>query len=591
MPTIPNSLPNFLWYFVKKHKLSFLGFIFVSVFYASNLSLTPYALKLLIDRVSTTEDASKLFSNTLFPAFLYVGLGCLVGIVFRFYDWLQIKTFPTIKNEITEKMFEYAEKHSYRYFQENLAGGLGNKINDMARSSVVIIGIVFDHFFKQITSIFIGCFVMFFVHPFFSYALILWTVFFIFISFLLSKKAQYYSEVFSESRSNVAGKVIDSLSNILNVKLFAREKFESSYLKNHLNNAAEQNRKGLWYLLKVKVFYASSFTLLMGIMMWLLIYERKNNNITIGDFALILTLNMFLIEEVYSFASQLVPFSEEVGTSRQALSILSKTYEIQDESPPKKLQITKGEIAFKNVCFGYHENKNVFTNLSVSISSGEKIGLVGFSGSGKSTFVNLILRFFEVNSGNISIDNQDIRCVTQESLREQIAMIPQDPLLFHRSLKENIGYGNLLATQDEIVSSSKKAHCHEFIENLPNGYQSLVGERGIKLSGGQRQRIAIARALLKNAPILILDEATSSLDSITENYIQESLDSLIQNKTTIVIAHRLSTLFHLDRILVFNEGKIIEEGKHETLLAMKGHYAQLWNMQSGGFLGDKPKIP
>jgi len=210
--------------------------------------------------------------------------------------------------------------------------------------------------------------------------------------------------------------------------------------------------------------------------------------------------------------------------------------------------------------------------------------LVGFSGSGKTTFASLILRFFEVSSGRILIDDQDIQNVTQESLHSQIAMIPQDPMLFHRSLLENIRYGRLDASDEEVIEASKRAHCHEFIELLPDGYHTMVGERGLKLSGGQRQRIAIARAILKNAPILILDEATSALDSITEKKIKEGLAYLMQNRTTIVIAHRLATLSDMDRILVFMGGQVVEEGTHEELLALRSHYAKLWELQAGGFL-------
>ena len=216
------------------------------------------------------------------------------------------------------------------------------------------------------------------------------------------------------------------------------------------------------------------------------------------------------------------------------------------------------------------------------------MGLVGYSGAGKSTFVNLILRFFPIEKGRILIDGQDIACVTLDSLRKQVALIPQDTLLFHRTLEENIQYGNIEASKEDVVQAAKQAHCEEFIKRLPQGYESLVGERGTKLSGGERQRIAIARAMLAQAPILILDEATSSLDSVTERYIQDSLEKMMQNRTTIVIAHRLSTLAKMDRILVFDRGKVVEEGTHTQLMARGGHYSRLWQMQAGGFLPDAP---
>jgi ATP-binding cassette subfamily B protein len=264
--------------------------------------------------------------------------------------------------------------------------------------------------------------------------------------------------------------------------------------------------------------------------------------------------------------------------------------EILDKPNAVPLQCAQGQITFRDVKFHYKGTKPLFSDKSVTIESGQKVGLVGYSGGGKSTFVNLILRLYDVTEGSILIDGQDVRDVTQDSLHQTIAMIPQDPSLFHRSLMDNIRYGRVDATDKEVITASKKAYAHEFISKLPLGYESLVGERGVKLSGGQRQRIAIARAILKNAPILILDEATSQLDSVTEGLIQESLWGLMQSKTTIVIAHRLSTLLHMDRILVFDQGKIVEDGSHTQLLAKSGSYKTLWDTQIGGFLGDNQQM-
>ncbi|MGD8956838.1 MAG: ATP-binding cassette domain-containing protein, partial [Chromatiaceae bacterium] len=277
-------------------------------------------------------------------------------------------------------------------------------------------------------------------------------------------------------------------------------------------------------------------------------------------------------------------FFEYIGNISDGVSIFIQPHEIVDRPGATDLNVTRGEIAFRDVSFTYQEGLQVFDHLTVTIEPGQQVGLVGFSGSGKSTFVNLILRLFEPQSGVIAIDDQDILAVTQDSLREHVSMIPQDPMLFHRSLMENIRYGRLDASDDDVIDAAKKAHAHEFILQTEKGYASLVGERGVKLSGGQRQRIAIARAILKDAPILILDEATSALDSVTEKKIQQGLDYLTQGKTVVVVAHRLSTISHLDRILVFDEGKIIEDGSHHDLLQRNGHYAHLWNMQAGGFL-------
>ena len=282
---------------------------------------------------------------------------------------------------------------------------------------------------------------------------------------------------------------------------------------------------------------------------------------------------------------QMQRFSKVVGTCNQALSIIKQPHEITDLPNALPLQVTKGEIIFNDVSFHYENNKPLFKHLAVKIKPGEKVGLVGYSGGGKSTFIKLILRLIDTKSGQILIDNQDIKAITKGSLRRQIGTIPQEPELFHRTIMENIKFARTKASDEEVIEAAKKARCHDFIMDLPEQYHSLVGERGVKLSGGQKQRIAIARAFLKNAPILILDEATSSLDSLTESEIHEALHQVMANKTTIVIAHRLSTLKDMDRILVFVNGEIIEDGELNTLLENKeSHFYKLWRMQAEGFI-------
>lgn len=328
-------------------------------------------------------------------------------------------------------------------------------------------------------------------------------------------------------------------------------------------------------------------TIMMGFSAYFLIYLYGKGFVSIGDFALILGLSMQLGHMMWYMMSFVDQFNQAVGKCKQSLSALLIQPEITDRSDVHNLRVRQGQIRFENVKFHYKGTEPLFQNKSATIEAGQKVGLVGYSGGGKTTFVNLILRLYDVTEGHIFIDGQDIRDVTQDSLRTSIALIPQDPSLFHRSLMDNIRYGRTDASDEDVIEAAKRAHAHEFIRALPQGYDSLVGERGVKLSGGQRQRIAIARAILKNAPILILDEATSQLDSVTERFIQDSLWELMQGKTTIVIAHRLSTLLHMDRILVFDRGKIVEDGSHQNLLAKGGIYKTLWETQVDGFLPDK----
>lgn len=320
--------------------------------------------------------------------------------------------------------------------------------------------------------------------------------------------------------------------------------------------------------------------------MFTLLYGWVHHWVTLGDFTQVGMQSFWLLGFIWFVSYQMTVYAREIGIIGNALSLVRRGHDLVDVPNARPLVVSQGEICFENVTFAYQKNRPVFRGLNLTIPAGENVGLVGFSGSDKTTLVNLMLRFYDIQAGHILIDGQDIAQVTQHSLRTQLAMIPQDPTLFHRSLLENIRYGRLEAIDEEVMHASKLAHCHEFIEKLDHGYQALVGERGIMLSGGQRQRIAIARAILKNAPILILDEATSALDSVTEKLIQESLHGLMQNRTAIVVAHRLSTLSDMDRIIVFHHGQIIEEGTHAELLKAQGHFALLWNMQMDGLLPD-----
>lgn len=326
----------------------------------------------------------------------------------------------------------------------------------------------------------------------------------------------------------------------------------------------------------------------MGIQLALLFgafYFWRQGQLTIGDFVLIQTYAIGIVENLYSVSRELRRVYDAVADAGEMVAILNQPHDIADAPHAKKLEVSRGALELTQVQFSYGSSREaVLKDFSLSVRGGEKIGVVGRSGAGKSTLVKLLLRHYDITGGTIAIDGQEIRSVTQDSLREHISFVPQESLLFHRSLGENIAYGKPSASEEEIRESARKAFAYEFIERLPKKYNTFVGERGVKLSGGERQRVAIARAILKDAPILILDEATASLDSESEVAIQKALHELMEGKTVIAIAHRLSTLREMDRIIVLDGGHIVEDGTHESLIAQGGIYADLWNHQAGGFI-------
>lgn len=578
------SLPHFLINLVKPYKKWLFAMMFVACIWALDNTFSPYLLKLIIDHaVNFSGDKANLVVSTMPYVFGYILLWIVLCLDMRFLDWLKLKLFPTLREDVMSKMFNYLNLHSHQYFQNNFSGSLVNKIIDM-QGGVIQIFTILDDVFAQTLGLTVAVIVLLFVHPIFAVILIAWVLLFLIITFVFLKPLQHLSHVFAESRTSLVGKMVDSISNIINVRLFARHGEENRYIHKGILDAVQKDRDMQSKIIKMRAFWDASIIILISLNLFILLYMYSKNLVSIGDFTFVISLSTSIMWNLWFIAGQFVLFSEQIGVCKQALSLISLPHGIVDVADAKPLMISRGEIKFHDVTFHYDEGAHLFKNKNIVIESGQKVGLVGFSGSGKSSFVNLILRLFEVESGEITIDNQNINQVTQQSLRDQIALIPQDITLFHRSLMENIRFGNIHATDDEVFEIAKKTHCHEFISKLTHGYDSMVGERGIKLSTGQRQRIAIARAMLKNAPILILDEATSALDSITERYIQDALHILMQGKTTIVIAHRLSTLAEMDRILVFDKGKIIEDGKHDALVARGGHYAKMWHMQAGGFL-------
>jgi len=582
---LPSKFLKFIIYVLRPYKWWLLATITFASISGCGSVINSYLTKLLINIVANVSN-EQLFQTALLPAILFCVNFEIQTLSWRGINYVNITIVPEVKNKLIEQLMSYLYKHSFRYFQDNLAGTVASNINRIVDCVEEIVTMYISQLTKTFVQLVCAIVGMYFVHRFFSIILICWVAIFFKISYTYSKKVIALGDEYAESKAEVSGKVTDSIASSINVRLFAREKFEISSLWYWLKNMADKYRKKDWFLLKLWCVQGFSVTILIGVMAITLLKLKTQNLITVGDFAFILSLTVYVAENIWWITEQIDRMNVSIGNCNQALKSLIVPHEIIDQEDAKPLIVNEGSIAFNDVSFNYKHKDDFFHNKSVIIAGGQKVGLVGYSGSGKTTFVNLIVRLFDVSNGTISIDGQNITYITQESLREHIGFIPQDPILFHRSLRENIRYGRIDASDEGIIDAARRAHAHEFIIDTHDGYESLVGERGIKLSGGQRQRIAIARAILKNAPILVLDEATSALDSVTESYIQESLKELMQGKTVIAIAHRLSTLLSMDRILVFDQDSIVEDGTHDELVGRGGMYTKLWSSQVGGFLVD-----
>lgn len=581
------DLAVFIGKLLRKQPYSFFIIFLFAIAWAIDSTVWPYLLKLIIDTLTSFETDRALVWGSLKGLMIAsVTLWVGVEILFRSRDFLTARAMPKLESDIRMMMFDHIQHHSPKYFNEHFSGSLANKINDMTTHVTGILSQFMIFIPAAVASVLIiGFFYQ--VNPLFASILVGWIALHFFICFCFTNKCVALSKAHGETRSSLAGKIVDSLTNNYAVNLFSRFKYEKARIMQSQNKEREANYKAQHYIAMMLASLSLLFLVsLITLSSFLLIYWTEYK-ITTGEVIQVFYTTFNVVMIIWIACDMMPQFFKSVGIATQALSVMYDPQDVVDLPGTPDLIVSKGDITFEDVSFQYGEKK-LFENKDVHIKGGEKVGLVGYSGAGKSTFVNLILRFFPVKKGRILIDGQDISQVTLSSLHHQVALIPQDPLLFHRTLEENIHYGKIEATPDEVLKAASLAHCDEFISKTPQGYQSLVGERGTKLSGGERQRIAIARAMLAASPILILDEATSSLDSVTENYIQESLEGLMQNRTTLVVAHRLSTLAKMDRILVFDQGKIVEEGTHNELIAKRGRYAKMWDMQAGGFLPDNP---
>lgn len=545
----------------------------------------PLFLRQLFNTIAQATPSLEIVSSLIhvlgFLALMYV----LEWVARRIGNFAIMMMETRVMADLSTQAFEYLMAHSQQFFANQFTGTLTRRVRKLADAFETIADNVFLQFLPAVTFIVGAIWVLWQRNALLGMALLVWAVIITILQVQLARWRQPLRVAASEEESKVSGALADAISNQTTVTLFSGQHHEHELFR----KAVEQWRKVtnrswtadevIWSALGI-VFMLTEISVL-----WLAIHLWQQGGLTVGDFILIQAYLITTFDRLVFINMNLRRFFSALADASEMVEILEEPHGVKDLPDAKPLNVIRGEVAFRQVDFGFHDGSPVMRDFSMVIPGGLKVALVGPSGAGKSTVTKLLLRFYDVNAGAVEIDDQNIRTVTQESLRAAIGYVPQEPILFHRTLMENIRYGRRDATDEEVIAAAKQAHAHEFISSFKDGYQTYVGERGVKLSGGERQRVAIARAILKNAPILILDEATSSLDSESEHYIQEALDTLMQGKTVIVIAHRLSTIMKMDRIVVMEDGAIVAKGTHDELLAQRGLYHKLWSIQAGGFLG------
>ncbi|ETZ05199.1 ABC transporter ATP-binding protein [Holospora undulata] len=558
---------------------------FLSLAWAAIVTLQPALVKSIIDIVTHAKNMPYTETLTkLMVFYLLLGLGfCWINFG---YDTTIARFFPAQREYIALKLMQRMMQKPLQFYQKHFSGNLTNKINDVVTFVPNIIEIFVDNFLTCFFTLVFSMYSVAKVHPHFAWALLCWLIIFLggSLSFLFSKS--HLAHRAAESRSRVVGKIVDVFSNIASVQLFFRHILELSLIRQYTNAALQKEQDRDYFFRILHAFQSLSFVFFEGLCFWWLWKGIKSGEISAGEFVLVLTLNVQILDQFWTLGAEIREFWEKLGALKQALSIVyCESQVLELTSLPPHLSVSTGEIVFQRVNFSYdrHSKAPLFSDFNLHIPGGQKVGIVGFSGSGKSTFINLLLRIQDVQKGQVCVDGQDIKNVNLCSLRQAISVIPQECILFNRSVLDNILYGRPESTFEEVQEAAKKSQIHEVIQALPQGYDTIVGERGSRLSGGQRQRIAIARAILKDAPILILDEPTSSLDGITEEELQKAFSEVMHGKTVLFIAHRLNTLLSMERLLVFSAGKIVQDGTHDSLILQKnGMYRKLWSLQMRG---------
>jgi ATP-binding cassette, subfamily B, bacterial len=550
-----------------------------------DIAVVPLLYKAIIDTVSSPPSDP---SAVLFGIFwILVATYIIMNIVYRIGDYFIISSQSKILEDLSNYSLKELQKHSYTFFTNTFGGSLVAKSKRFVSAFETLHDqLIFSIWFGGI-SLISSVVVLSYFSWLLGLAFLAWIIVYVIMIRYLIRFQIPKSLENAEADTKVTAHFSDIIANFFTVKMFGAEKREEdSFAMTTKFQEAKRRRawlqQGFWNSLYQSLNIGFFELLFIGFAIWLWL----QGSITAGTIVLVQVYTITSFHVVWQISKNFIRITTALTDANEMVEIFDRDVDVVDGKQLETVKMSQGDILFDDVTFSYEGHTKVFTNFNLHIKSNEKIALVGASGAGKTTITKILLRFVDVDKGGVFIDGQGITAVSQQKLRQKISYVPQEPSLFHRTIRENIQYGNPSATQEEVVGAAKKAQAHDFIVELPNGYETLVGERGVKLSGGQKQRVAIARAILKDAPILVLDEATSALDSESEVAIQKALQELMVNRTVIAVAHRLSTLRKMDRIIVLENGKVIEDGTHEELSKAGNVYQRLWEHQAGGFLQD-----
>ncbi|MCQ4240801.1 ABC transporter ATP-binding protein [Stutzerimonas stutzeri] len=577
MPSRPLA---FLWRYVRARPWHFGGLLSLVVSASICAVAVQYGMKLLVDAMAQSG-SNRGAANVWLPLWLFLGLIVMENVFWRLGGWLGCRTVVASCVDIRVDLFQYLTGHPMRYFNEHFAGSLGNRISAVGQAAGAIYGGLAWKVVPPIVD-FIGAVVVLLTVDWrMAVALVLFVLLVALLITGFGIRGRSKHQRFAAQAARVGGELVDAVSNVWTIKAFSARDREAERLAQEIGYEARAQRRSWMYLEKARVMHDICLSLMAGGMLVWAIRSWIGGEVTAGDVVLVSALTFRILHGSRDLALALVDTTQQIGAIADTLRIINQPHGLEDPEPA--LTLEEGDIDFEHIRFAYPERGPVFEDFSLRIPAGQSVGIVGASGSGKSTLLALLQRLDDVQAGQILIDGQDIRHVSQDSLRGKIAVVPQETALFNRSILENIRYGRPEASDEEVFEAARHAFCDAFIRALPLGYQTLVGERGVMLSGGQRQRLGIARAFLKDAPILILDEATSALDTQSEAEIQDALNQLIQGRTVVAVAHRLSTLANFERIVVLRDGQIVEDGPPHELRTRGGEFDALWRMQAEGF--------